>query len=139
MTLFIDKSINIKNDKLAEIIKFTSWEPLYRYSNLTWYFFLARERNLSQLKSHTLIRVVHNLFLQIKKFKLVLWPQKNKTNGIITEGVLAVKYEGGKAGVVCSDNWDLKEMRVACGELGFTHAVQTTTHTSIDQVRKIYS
>ena len=71
----------------------------------------------------------------MKSFKLSLWPQKNKAEEIITEGVLVVKYKGSK-GVVCSDSWDLKESRVACGELGFTHAVETKIRLSIDELRK---
>ena len=46
-----------------------------------------------------------------------------------------VKYEGSK-GVVCSDGWDLTESRVACGELGFTHAVETKIRLSIDEIKK---
>ena len=76
--------------------------------------------------------------MQITKFELALWPKKNKIEGVITEGVLVVKYEG-ETGVVCSDNWDLKESRVACGELGFTDSVPTTTRPTLDQLRRIYS
>lgn len=61
--------------------------------------------------------------VQIKLFKIKL--ESQETEGIVTEGILNIKYGEDKWGVVCNDGWDMKDARVACGQLGFTHAVES--------------
>lgn len=49
-----------------------------------------------------------------------------------------INYGGKKTGMICSNQWDMKDSRVACGELGFTHAVKAKNLANVDEYRKQY-
>ena len=63
------------------------------------------------------------LFFQTKKVKM--WLDGKIENGFISSGYLIISY-GNIKGYVCAESWmwNIRNMRVACGQLGFPEAVK---------------
>ena len=59
------------------------------------------------------------------------WLEGDVQNGIISAGYLLVSYQTMK-GYVCADNWqwNSRNMRVACGQLGFPEALNLRAERS---------